>query len=93
MGIHAFAHAAFFEDGTDDERCALGGEGPREEALRLTPAQASEVGERSSGGDDDGVDFVLAHEGAGTVEALFALGECDGDGFVAAVAEGRDGWR
>ena len=64
-----------------------------EEALGLAPAEAGEVVERGAGGDDDGVDLVLVHEGAGAVEALLALGEGDGDGFVAAVGEGGDGGR
>ena len=91
LGFHALADAAFFEDGADDEGAALGGEGPGEEALGLAPAEAGEVGERGAGGDDDGVDFVLVHEGAGAFEALLALGEGDGDGFGAAVGEGGDG--
>ena len=93
FGFHALADATFFEDGADDEGCAFGGEGPCEEALRLAPAEAGEVVERGAGGDDDGVDAVLVHEGAGSVEALFALGEGDGDGFGSAAGEGRDGGR
>ena len=53
--------------------------------------EAGEVVERGAGGDDDGVDLVLVHEGAGAVEALLAFGEGDGDGFGAAVGEGGDG--
>jgi len=45
---------------------------------RLAPAEAGEVVEGGAGGDDDGVDVVLVHEGAGSVEALLALGEGDG---------------
>ena len=86
LGVHAFADAAFFEDGADDEGCALGGECPAKKRSDWPQRQAGEVVERGSGGDDDGVDFVLVHEGAGAVEALLALGEGDGDGF------GCGGW-
>ena len=93
FGLHALADSAFFEDWTDDERCAFGGERPGEETLGLTPAKAGEVSERGSGGDDDGVDCVLVHERAGTVEALLAFGECDGDSFRAAARESSDSRR
>ena len=49
LGVHAFADAALFEGGTDDEGAAGCGEDPGEEALGLTPAEAGEVGEGGAG--------------------------------------------
>jgi hypothetical protein len=34
--------------------------------------------------------MVLVHEGAGSVETLLTLGECDGGSFGAAAGEGGD---
>ncbi len=59
----------------------------------MSPAEAGEVGEGRAGGDDDGVDVVLMHEGAGAVETLLAFGEGDGNGLGAAVGEGGDAGR
>ena len=94
FGFHALADTALFEDGADDEGCTVGGEGPGEEAFGLAPAESGEVVERGAGGDDDGVDAVLVHEGVGTFEALLAFGKSDGDGFGTTVGEGSDGgWK
>ena len=43
FGFHAFADAAFFEDGADDEGCAFCGECPAKESLGLAPTKAGEV--------------------------------------------------
>jgi hypothetical protein len=93
FGFHSFADSALFEDGADDEGCALGREGPSEEAFGLAPAEAGEIVEGSACSDDDGIDLILVHEGACAVEALFALSEGDGGSFGAAAGEcGDGGW-
>jgi len=62
-----------------------------EEAFGLAPFDAGEVLEGGSCGDEDGVDFVLAHELAGQVEAGVALVVGDGGDVFGAVFEGEDG--
>ena len=38
LGFHAFADAAFFEDGADDEGRSFGGEGPGRRSARTGPS-------------------------------------------------------
>lgn len=85
--FHALADPAFFKDGADNERSSLYREHPTEEALRLAPAEAGEVVERSSGGDDESVDLVLREESTGAFETLLAFGQSDGGSLGTAAGQ------
>ena len=85
--------AAFLEGGADDEGVAGGGEGPGEEAFGLAGGNAEEVLQRRAAGDGEGGELVPGEELAGAFDAVLAFGGGDGNGFVGAVFEGKDGCR
>src|SRR6516162_2106782 len=83
--------AALFKFGTDEERLRLRGQHERPETFAAVEAQVGKV-DRGTGGirEDDGVDLVLCHQRACTLDANLTLGVGEWSGLAGKVGEGRN---